>query len=180
MSIFWIGGPKSVIVSEQDLVPTSDEDRYFQPGIIHGSEDYIIQAYYWSTGEGPEGDRIGIKYLYADHVAEWAKRATDEHGVLNEDVFTELINDNAEEFVVENDGTGDFVSLNEAWSKAVSLSYQDIVSWAHAQIDKSRTPFVADVSLQDMMSRASARLKQQARQGMRELDKNISFVDSER
>lgn len=35
-------------------------------------------------------------------------------------------------------------------------------------------------SLDDMMSRASARMKQQTQQGMKELDKQISFSDLER
>lgn len=142
MSIFWIGGPEGIIVPTEDIKFNPDEDRYFMPGAIHGSEDYIIQAYYWSNGEGPECDRIGVKYLYANSILEWARESVNEHGFLDEDVFAELINDNAEEFVVENDGTGDFVSLNEAWSNSFALSYQDIVSWAHAQIDKSHSPFV--------------------------------------
>ncbi len=149
MSIFWIGGPKGIIVPAEEIKFNPDEDRYFMPGAIHGSEDYIIQSYYWSNGEGSENDRIGIKYLYADSIVGWSKEAVDEHGVLDEDVFAELINDNAEEFVVENDGTGDFVSLNEAWSKAFALSYRDIISWAHTQIDKTRPPFVAEISLLD-------------------------------
>lgn len=100
MSVFSIGGPEGVILPSQEL-KTTEEDRYFMPGIIHGTEDYIIQAYYWSNAEGPEGDRIGVKYLWAVSVLGWAKEATNADGSLNKDKFTELINENAEEFIVK-------------------------------------------------------------------------------
>ncbi len=136
MSVFWLGGPEGVIVPSEEL-KTTEEDRYFMPGVIHGSEDYIIQVYYWSNGEGPENDRIGAKYLWAASVLDWAKEATNEDGSLNKEIFEELINENAEEFVIDNDGTGDFVTLNEEWDKALALDYQEVISWAQKQISKN-------------------------------------------
>ncbi|MBQ2389645.1 MAG: hypothetical protein II305_06295 [Clostridia bacterium] len=130
MSIFCIGGPEGVIVPEHELKFTPDEDRYFLPGIIHGSEDYLIQAYYWSNDEGPKGDRIGLKYLHAEHILAWAEESTDNHGHLDTECFEELINEEAEEFVIENDGDGEFCSLNEVWDKSVNLDYEDIINWA--------------------------------------------------
>lgn len=144
MSFFWIGGPEGVIVPAAEIKFHADEDIYFLPGTIHGSEDYIIQAYYWSNGKWPEGDRIGIKYLYADSIMEWAKEAVDEHGSLNHAVFEELINEHSEEFVVENDGTGDFVSLNDAWDKAFAWNYQDVIAWARGKAH-NKTPLAAQL-----------------------------------
>lgn len=135
MSSFWIGGPEGVIVPANEIKAT-EEDRYFMPGIIHGSEDYIIQAYYWSQGEGPECDRIGVKYLWASSVAEWAKKAANEDGSFNKDIFEELINERAEEFVLENDGTGDFYSMNEVWDQSQAMSYSEVISWANEHLAK--------------------------------------------
>ncbi len=102
-----------------------------------------IQVYYWFVDKGPEGDRIGVKYLYADSIMEWAKEATDDNGVLNKDLFAELVNENAEEFVVENDGTGDFVSLNNSWGESTAWSYQDVIAWAQKVIEKEVKPSLA-------------------------------------
>lgn len=157
MSIFWIGGPEGVIVPEDEINAT-EEDRYFMPGIIHGSEDYIIQVYYWSNGEGPEGDRIGAKYLWADSVLEWAKEAENEDGSLNHAVFEELINEHAEEFVLENDGTGDFVTLNTVWNEALALNYSDVISWAVAQISKERCASEDKVPLAEQIQHAFDRV----------------------
>ena len=138
MSVFWIGGPEGVIVPQNEIKGT-EEDRYFMPGIIHGSEDYIIQAYYWSHGEGPEHDRIGVKHLYASSIAEWAKEATSKDGIFNKAAFEEIINNRAEEFVLENDGTGDFYSVNEVWDQAMALSYSEVISWANEYLAKERS-----------------------------------------
>lgn len=136
MSIFSIGGHQGIIVEAADLKPIEDDDRYFMPGIIHGGEDYIIQAYYWSNDEGPAGDRIGARYLYASDILDWANEASTVSGSLDEERFTELINAKSEEFVVLNNGTGDFVSLNDCWAQARPLSYQEIISWAERQVGR--------------------------------------------
>lgn len=156
MSIFWIGGPEGVIVPEDEINAT-EEDRYFMPGIIHGSEDYIIQVYYWSNGEGPAGDRIGAKYLWAASVLEWVKEAESEDGSFNHAVFEELINNYAEEFVLENDGTGDFVTLNTVWDQALPLSYSDVIKWANEQISKERRDGDHKLPLEEQIQHASDR-----------------------
>lgn len=135
MSIFSIGGPSGIIVAESDLKMTED-DRYFMPGIIHGGEDYIIQAYYWSNNEGPAGDRIGARYLSATEILDWAKEASAASGALDKSKFTNLINERSEEFIILNDGTGDFVTLNEWWAQALPLSHEEVISWAQRQLGR--------------------------------------------
>lgn len=137
MSVFWIGGPEGIIVP-MDQINATEEDRYFLPGVIHGGEDYLIQVYEWNNDGTPEGERIGARYLYASDILDWAKEATMDDGSLNKDIFSECINEESEEFVVENDGTGDFVTLNEDWDKALPLSYEEVISWAEKQIEKER------------------------------------------
>lgn len=181
MSIFWIGGPEGIIVPTENIKATED-DRYFMPGILHGTEDYILQSYYWSNGEGPENDRIGIKYLWASSVLEWAQEATNKDGSLNEAIFAELINEHAEEFVVENDGTGDFVSINEVWDQALALSYTDVIAWAQYTINKDKLPSAraqenvrTKPSLDNMITAASHKTNQFC-----SMDANSKSMESER
>lgn len=128
MSIFWIGGPEGIILPTEQVRTTSD-NVYFVPGIIHGSEDYLIEAWGYNNEGTPEGERIGINYLPSIHILAWADIAS-ESGAFDPDVFEELINEHAENFVVDNDGTGDFVSLNEVWGQAKQWSYADVIAWA--------------------------------------------------
>lgn len=133
MSIFCVGGPEGIIVPTAQI-NTAEEDRYFLPGIIHGGEDYIIQVWGWNAGSDEQGERIGAKYLFATDILDWAKEATGENGCLNEEIFAELINERAEEFVVENDGTGDFVTLNSVWDKALPWNYAEVIAWAEETV----------------------------------------------
>lgn len=138
MSIFCVGGPKDIIVPLCDI-NTTEEDRYFLPGTIHGGEDYIIQVYGYNVGDGsPEGERIEAKYLYAVALLAWAKEATKEDGSLDMDMFEELLCENSEGFIIDNDGSGDFFTLNNLWDEARAWSYQDIISWAQLQVNKER------------------------------------------
>lgn len=155
MSIFWLGGPQGVIVPIKDIKAT-EEDRYFMPGIIHGGESYIIQVYGWSTGPRPEDERIAARYLFIDDILAWAKESSDSAGILDHDVFEELINEKSEEFVVENDGSGEFVTLNNTWHQAIVLSYEEIVSWAQKQADKD----LSKTTLADKIKSASERALQ--------------------
>lgn len=136
MSIFCVGGPEGIIVSNDEL-RTTEEDRYFLPGIIHGGESYIVQVWGWNNEGTPEGERIGVKYLFASDILTWAERATSSDGTFSSEIFEDFLNENAEEFVVMNDGTGDFVTLNEEWNQALSWDYKDVISWAQKTLDKS-------------------------------------------
>lgn len=149
MSIFCVGGPEGVILPFDEM-NTTEEDRYFLPGVIHGGENYLIQVYAWNNDGTPEGERIGARYLYAQDIIDWAKESTMDDGSLDKDVFSECINEESEEFVVENDGSGDFVSLNEEWNKALPLSYEEVVSWAEKQIEKER--IAADKAAMELVS----------------------------
>lgn len=44
--------------------------------------------------------------------------------------FFALLWERAERFIVENDGSGDFVTLNEVWKQGIDMSAQDIIDWA--------------------------------------------------
>lgn len=149
MSIFWIGGPEGIILPLEKM-NTTEEDRYFLPGVIHGGENYMIQVYAWNNDGTPEGERIGAKYLFVEDILEWAKEATMEDGSFNSDIFEECINEGAEEFVIENDGTGDFVSLNEKWGEAKSWDYARVISWAESQLEKLRDS--ADKAAMELVS----------------------------
>lgn len=126
--MFWIDGPKEVI-PEEKITMKEDENRYFVPGTIHGG-DYLIQVYYCSNGSSPQGDRIGVKYLCPTDILDWEKRAKEPDGVFNKDIFEELLNEEAEEYVVENDGSGDFATLVEQWGNSHVWNYEEVIRWA--------------------------------------------------
>lgn len=136
MSVFWVGGPEGIIVPT-DEINTTEEDRYFLPGIIHGGENYIIQVWGWNSGSGEKDECIGVKYLFATDILNWAKEAARD-GSLDEELFGELINEKAEEFTVGNDGTGDFVTINEVWDQSLTLSYNEVITWARKTIKKEK------------------------------------------
>lgn len=129
MAIFWIGGPEGVIVPSEEL-NTTDDDRYFLPGVIHGSEEYIIQASAYNNDGTAEGEKIHIRYLYAVDILEWVKQSMNDNGTLNCDAFEECLCESRDQFIVDNDGSGDFVSLNNVWDKSISMDYADLVVWA--------------------------------------------------
>lgn len=126
--MFWLDGPNEIIPEER-ICMKEDENRYFVPGTIHGG-DYLIQAYYWCNDNRPQGDRIGLKYLYPTDILEWELQSRDATGVFQEDVFEELINEKAEEYIVENDGSGDFASLVKHWENSHAWSYEEALHWA--------------------------------------------------
>lgn len=126
--MFWIDGPKEVI-PEDKITMKEDENRYFVPGTIHGG-DHLIQVYYWSNGSSPQGDRIGVKYLYPTDILVWEKEATEAKGVFDKDIFEELVNQEAKEYVVENDGSGDFATLVEQWGNSHVWNYEEVIHWA--------------------------------------------------
>lgn len=136
MSIFWVGGPEGIIVPTADI-NTTEEERYFPPGIIHGGGDYIIQVYGWNAGSGPKDERIGVRYLFARDVLEWSAEAAKPTGSFDKEMFEELINEKSEEFVVDNDGSGDFFTLNSLWDKAFPWSFPEVISWAQQKMSKS-------------------------------------------
>ena len=136
MSIFWIGGEERVVPCDE--VYTTENDVFFLPGIIHGSEHMLIQAWGYCNGERAEDERIGLNYLCASQILEWAAKATDENGNLNHEAFCEYINDEAENFVVDNDGSGDFASINEVWNLGLPWDYADVIAWAKTYEEGSR------------------------------------------
>lgn len=126
--MFWIDGPKEVI-PEEKITMKEGEDRYFVPGTIHGG-DYLIQVYYWSNDSSPKGDRIGVKYLYPTDILVWEKEATEAKGVFDKDIFEELVNQEAKEYVVENDGSSDFATLVKQWGNSYVWNYEEVIHWA--------------------------------------------------
>lgn len=133
MSIFSVGGPEGIIVPMDDVV-TTEGDVYFEPGIIHGTNGLLIMAWGWNPDGNDQGERIGIKYLWAHKILEWAAEASKGNGHLNEEIFEELINEHAEDFTVNNDGTGDFVTINNAWHQAKGWTYNEVIMWAKKNI----------------------------------------------
>lgn len=131
MSIFDLNGPKKIVANEE--IQITEENRYFFPGIIHGGGKYVIQAYGWDVGDRPEDKRVEVKYLYAEDIVELAKRYTWKEGYLNEEGFKEgfkVLEEEAESFLVENDGEGGYYTLNQMWEKAESEDYEKLTKWA--------------------------------------------------
>lgn len=131
MSIFDLNGPKKIVANEE--IQITEENRYFFPGIIHGGEKYVIQAYGWDVGDRPEDKRVEVKYLYAEDIVELAKRYTWKEGYLNEERFKEgfkVLEEEAESFLVENDGKGGYYTLNQMWEKAEPEDYEKLTKWA--------------------------------------------------
>ena len=124
MAIFWLGGEERIL-TDDEIVMEPDKEIFFLPGIIHGCE-YIIGALYYGVDDV---DKIEIDYLYPYSILECAENAKTENG-LDEDDFFALLWERAERFIVENDGTGDFVTLNEVWEQGIDMSAQDIIDWA--------------------------------------------------
>lgn len=124
MAIFWLGGEERIL-TDDEIVMEPDEETFFLPGIIHGCEYIIGALYYWSDGV----DKIEIDYLYPSIILECEEDTKTENG-LDEDEFFALLWERAERFIVENDGSGDFVTLNEVWEQGIDMSAQDIIDWA--------------------------------------------------
>lgn len=138
MSIFSIGTPNGRVLNEKEIVSCTEEDMYFVPGVIHGGEDYLIQAHGYSVGERPEDHRIELKYLFDHQIEEWKAKATRDDGSLEESIFEECILTEAETFIVDNDGaTTDFEELNNCWDFANNWNYTDVISWAEKRFKAS-------------------------------------------
>ena len=113
MSIFNIGTPNGRVLNEKEIVSCTEEDMYFASGVIHGGNNYLIQAYGYCIGDQPEDQRIELKYLFDHQIVEWKEKATRDNGVFDENIFEECINSDAETFIIDNDGsTTDFEELN--------------------------------------------------------------------
>lgn len=124
MSIFWLGGKEEIFPSEE-LEPMRGRIRYFRPGIIHGCEEHLIRvSLNEDRGEGyPE--EFEVEYLWRDDIL----AAANEDPTLT-DKFWDYLQEHAENFGAENDGTGDFYSLCEEWPKSVAMTAQELVRWA--------------------------------------------------
>ena len=130
MAIFWLGGPEGTIVQDSESNISPDEDRYFLPGIIHGGDDYVIEANAYNNDGGAENEKIHIRYLYATDILEWAKASLTDKGTLNEELFDECLCETRNQFIVDNDGSGEYFSLNEVWDQSIPMSHSELILWA--------------------------------------------------
>ena len=126
MSIFWLGGAKR-FVREEEILPFIYEERFFLPGVIHGGKDYVVNVYlYWAEqGENEGCWAVEVNY-YTTALILKAHKADPTHT----DYFSDILSSECERFVVENDGTGDFAELTEAWSQSVRMDNDALVKWA--------------------------------------------------
>lgn len=110
----------------------------------------MIQVWGWNVDGTPEGEKIGARYLFADDILKWSKEAIDDNGEFSSKLFEDSSDfELTEQFTVDNDGTGDFVTINEAWDKAVCLSPEEIISWAQNVIDRERKSAVIEIPLEE-------------------------------
>lgn len=127
MSIFWLGGSER-IVPDTEIKKEMFQDRIFLPGIIHGGEDYLIRVYINDVGYEDEPDEFIAEYLTRDLILK-AHKEDPSH----EQVFNEVLLDEAENFACYNDGSGEFATLVEAWPEAIEMSNSDLVDWAEGR-----------------------------------------------
>lgn len=136
MSNFCLGGGEGPVVSSDRLASEMwGVEKYFVPGIIHGTEDRILRV---SLNEGAGyTENFLVEYLGKSTILEATTIDGDACGNIAHvplDDFEELLCQNAQAFCVDNNGNLDFERLVEAWKYGTTLSVAELISWAEGTL----------------------------------------------
>lgn len=124
MSIFWLGGKQEVFPPEK-LGGIRGKIHYFKPGVIHGCDDHLIRVSLREKEDGSSVEEFDVEYIYRVDILE---AANEDPSLCNR--FWEILDERAEGFAADNDGSGDFYTLCEEWPKSVAMTAQELLAWA--------------------------------------------------